>query len=54
MSEKLYKIIEVAEILNINDESVRNWLRTGKIEGIKLPNGHHRITQATLDKLLGN
>lgn len=52
MSEKLYTTAEAAELLNISDENVRRWLRTGKITGIKLPNGAHRIRQSTLEGLL--
>jgi len=53
MSEKLYTTGEIAEHLKVEDATVRSWLRTGKIAGIKLPNGFYRITESTLTALLG-
>jgi excisionase family DNA binding protein len=35
--EKYYlKSEEVAEILDVNPETVRRWLRSGKMEGLKI------------------
>lgn len=52
MSEKLYSTNEVAETLGVCSETVRNWLKTGKMSGKKLPNGIYRIKQSELDKAL--
>lgn len=53
MSEKLYTTGEVAEYLKVEESTVRSWLRSGKIAGIKLPSGIYRITESTLNTLLG-
>ena len=36
MSEKLYTVEQVAEQLQVDPESVRIWLRSGKLKGVKV------------------
>lgn len=42
----------VAKRLNVHVETVRGWIRRRVIPSITLPNGHYRVTGATLDRLL--
>jgi len=53
LAEKLYTTAEVATRLEVKESTVRSWLRTGKIAGIKLPSRIYRITESTLTTLLG-
>lgn len=52
MSEKLYTTKEVANILYVQEENVRRWLKTGKVSTIRLPNGKYRITESALQSIL--
>lgn len=53
MAEQLLTVKEVAEILRVQEPTLRAWLRQGKISAIKLPGGDFRITQETLSIILG-
>lgn len=49
---KMYKIQEVAEILAVQQETVRELLKKGKIEGMKLGT-HWRVAEDELKRFLG-
>lgn len=49
---KLFKIKEAAEYTKTSKESIRRWIREGKITAIRTPGGHRRIQKAELDKFL--
>ena len=54
MTEQLLTVQEVAERLKITPETVRRWLRTGKLRGA-LPGGDkmgYRITEREVTRLL--
>ena len=34
--EKLYTVEEVASILNVHQNTIRNWLKSGSMNGIKM------------------
>ena len=51
MPETLYRANQVAEILNVTDATIRKWLKAGKLKGIKLPDGSHRIPQSEIDRI---
>lgn len=51
MPEALYRTNQVAGILNVTDATIRKWIKTGKLKGIKLPDGSHRIPQAEIDRI---
>jgi excisionase family DNA binding protein len=53
MSEPLYTVREVATILRVREETIRAWLRKGKMTGIKLPDGDYRIKESTVNGILG-
>lgn len=42
---------EVADLLKVKETTVWAWIKSGKIEYIKLPGGQYRIPQQTVDKL---
>ncbi|MBT1279310.1 helix-turn-helix domain-containing protein [Thermoanaerobacter sp. CM-CNRG TB177] len=50
--EKLYTPEELAELLKVSRETVYNWLRSGKLKGIKVVN-FWRIPESELNRLLG-
>lgn len=50
--KRAYKIEEVAEILAAHKETVRELLREGKIEGMKLGT-HWRVTEDEIRRILG-
>jgi excisionase family DNA binding protein len=56
MSE-LLTVHEVAEILRVDDSTVRRWIKSGAMEAITLPHANertaYRVRRETLDKLLG-
>ena len=52
MTEKTYKVNEVAQIARVSEWTVRQWMKDGKIKFFKLPGRGIRFTQDTVDKLL--
>jgi excisionase family DNA binding protein len=56
MSE-LLTVHEVAEILRVDDSTVRRWIKSGAMEAVTLPHANertaYRVRRSTLDKLLG-
>ncbi len=51
--EKLLRISDVAKMLNVSRVTIYEWIRTGKIKFITLPNDKKRISQSEVDKILG-
>ncbi len=51
MEKKFYTTQEVAEILNVGVQQIRNWYNTGRITGTKLAGKHSqlRFTESDLD-----
>ena len=49
---KWHMVAEVAELLSVTVNTVRAWLRTGKLRGVKLPGGDWRVRQEDLDAML--
>jgi len=47
----LMTVNEVAELLKVQEETIRNWLRSGKLKGVKLGN-RWRVTTNDLEKFL--
>jgi DNA binding domain, excisionase family len=53
----LLTVSEVADILRVDDATVRRWVKQGTLEAVALPHregGHttHRIRKSTLDTVL--
>lgn len=53
-SNKYYTAEEVAEILKVTTESVRRWIRDGKLKSVKLGGRYLRISQADLDEYVAS
>lgn len=47
-----YTTEEVAEMLKVTPDSVRRWIRDGKLKSIKLSGKFIRISQADLDTFI--
>jgi excisionase family DNA binding protein len=54
---ELLTVSEVANILRVDDTTVRRWVKQGALEAVVLPHVHerqaYRIKRETLDKMLG-
>lgn len=53
---KLLTVSEVANILRVDDATVRRWVKQGTLEAVRLPGElrqAYRIKRETLDKVLG-
>jgi excisionase family DNA binding protein len=53
---ELLTVHEVAQILRVDDSTVKRWIRSGALAAVKLPSygqrAHHRVRVATLEALL--
>lgn len=52
INNKYYTAEEVAEMLKVTTESVRRWIRDGKLKSVKLSGKFIRISQADLDEFV--
>ena len=53
MDETYYTVREIAEKLKVKDSTVWLWIRTGKLDCIRIGNGrNYRISQSDIDKFL--
>lgn len=43
---------QVADIAQVQDETVRNWIKRGWVTAIQLPGGSYRIPRCEVDRLL--
>jgi excisionase family DNA binding protein len=43
---------QVGQALGVSINTVKSWVRTGKIAGFRLPSGHFRIPRGELERLL--
>jgi excisionase family DNA binding protein len=50
--ERHYSIGKAAEILGVSKRTLYNWIRQGQIEYVRLPNGHFRIPEKAILKML--
>ena len=50
MAEKFYDVPGAAQVLGLKDETMRRWLRTGKVRGLRLGRDW-RISERALDEL---
>lgn len=51
----LYTTRQLAELLGVDNSTVRRWVSSGKVApAIVTPGGHMRFDQAAVDRLLGN
>lgn len=54
--ERLLSVEDVAARLNVSEETVRRWLRLGRIRGLRPGGGKtvYRIPESELDRMLGH
>ena len=48
----LHKVRAVADQNRVTNRTVIEWIRQGKLTAIRLPSGHFRITDASLQQLM--
>jgi excisionase family DNA binding protein len=53
MNNNLLNIKEASKYLNISQETLRNWDKSGKLPPIKTVGGHRRYQKEKLDELIG-
>ena len=51
--KKLYSPEEAAELLGINPNTIRAWLRDGRLKGVKLGGRIWRISEESLAAFIG-
>lgn len=52
--ERWLTVPEVADVLRVHPETVREWLRSGRLEGVRIGRrSGWRISEAQLDAFLG-
>ena len=52
MPERMLPLIEVEQQLGLTRWSLWNWIRDGKLYAKKLPNGHYRVAQSEIERIL--
>jgi excisionase family DNA binding protein len=52
-NEPLYTVDDIAKMLNVHPETVRNWIKTGQLRAIKLGGAAgYRISQSAYEQFL--
>ena len=52
VSERFLTAVEISDQLQVLPMTVRDWLRNGKLVGVKLPGGDWRIRPEDLEEML--
>jgi excisionase family DNA binding protein len=52
-TKTLHTTTEAATLLAVHPVTIRRWIEAGHIKAVLLPTGHFRISQAEIDRLLG-
>jgi len=52
--DKLLTLREAAKWLNVSQNTLRYWDKTGKLKPLRTIGGHRRYTSTSLDKFIGN
>ena len=51
-TEELLTVAEAANILKIRRETVRRYIKSGKLKAVTLPGGDYRLRERDIQKLL--
>ena len=51
-TDVLLSVYDVSDKLSVSTQAVRNWIRTGKLPAVRLPNGKYRVLKSDVIKLL--
>jgi excisionase family DNA binding protein len=46
-----YTTTEAARILRVSNQTIRNYIYSGKIKSYRTPGGHHRVSKDDLQRL---
>lgn len=52
---RMMRVSEVAERMSVHDETVRRWIRSGKLKSVKLgpnTNSHNRVSEEMLEQFI--
>ena len=52
VDERLLRLTTAANRLSIRPRTVKEWIRIGRLRGVKLDNGHWRVPETEIDKRL--
>ena len=52
MPERMLPLIEVEQQLGLTRWSLWNWIHEGKLDAKKLPNGHYRVAESEIARIL--
>lgn len=47
----MYRTSQVAALLGVTTSTVNRWIKAGKVKAMRTEGGHHRITEAEVDRL---
>lgn len=48
VDDPFLRVPEVAQIFAVKPYTVRQWIKAGKLEGVKLPGGQWRVRRSTV------
>jgi excisionase family DNA binding protein len=51
--DEFLTVTEIAELLRVHQQTVRNWLDRGQLEGVRVGSRRVRVRQSALDQFLG-
>ncbi len=52
MTERMLPLSEVEQRLQLSRWSLWNWIRDGKLRAVKQPNGHYRVRESEVERIL--
>ena len=52
MSERMLPLSEVEQRLGLTRWSLWGWIRDGKLNAAKQPNGHYRVAESEVERIL--
>ena len=52
MQERMLPLSEVEQLLGLTRWSLWGWIRDGKLSAVKQPNGHYRVAESEVRRIL--
>jgi excisionase family DNA binding protein len=52
MTDRLIPVAAAAKRLSVCPETIRRWVRTGRLPVVRYPSGQYRIASETIDRIL--
>ena len=52
VTERMLPLSEVEQLLSLTRWSLWNWIRDGKLNAAKQPNGHYRVAESEVRRVL--